>query len=57
MRKKKIVRDNLKGDTRGRVSEAKEYKGSWKKWIGQGVGAHKDRRKKGVNREKRVCKA
>ena len=39
------------------VSGAREYKHSWKKWMGLGVGAHKDRRKKGVNREKRVCKA
>jgi hypothetical protein len=45
------------GTTRGRVSGAREYKDSWKKWMGQGVGAHKDRRKKGVNKEKRVCKA
>jgi hypothetical protein len=43
--------------TRGMAGRGQRHKTSWKKWKGRGGSAQKDRRKKGVNREKRGCKA
>jgi hypothetical protein len=43
--------------TRGMADREKRHNPSWKKRNGRGGNARKDRRKKGVNREKRGCKA
>jgi hypothetical protein len=54
---KELVRDNLNGATSAMVVEEWGYKASWKRWEQESASAQKDRRKKGVNKEKRVCKA
>jgi hypothetical protein len=43
--------------TRAMVRREWGYKYSWKRHERGSAGGRKDRRKKGVNREKRVCKA